>query len=97
MSMSDEDFKALEDSDKGCDLDGLEASIWERIALDGQLARTRSTMIGWQAGLVCFFLAVGIASTYFEQATRTSPLMELDAFSPAATNAPSTLLLGSHS
>lgn len=73
-------------------LDGLEHEIWARINADAQSRRTAGLILGCQAAAVAAVLAGGLAMGNLSPSGNS--YARLDAFSPDATLAPSTLLLG---
>lgn len=75
-------------------LDGLEADIWARIDADAQSRRTAGLILGCQAATVGALLIGGLAIGNLSPDRSSSSFARLDVFSPDATLAPSTLLLG---
>ena len=75
-------------------LDGLEADIWARIDADTQSRRTAGLILGCQAATVAAVLIGGLAMGNLPSDRPADSFARLDAFSPDATLAPSTLLLG---
>lgn len=75
-------------------LDGLEAAIWTRIDADSQRRRTAGLILGCQAATVAAVLIGGLAMGSLSSDKHANAFARLDVFSPDATLAPSTLLLG---